>query len=718
MIMWVLAGIHQGLILCNRDLKDYEPKAMTHAEKSSLSAMLRSMLDDAWQFRRAQDLPACMDLLSELKVELSLPYARQQREDVPASLRARLQLHTPEHMAFACETVILWASLLRAQKDLATAEDLLTVVEQSMDLVPSDERRGLLAKVAQEQGINAYVRGDFVNALEHFAVQGRLGATAVERSMGHVNGLLCYESLGLPTTSIHQRAVASIVEVQSQSVAAAKDLVTVVNDFEKRQAFGRGNMAPIFEGTPSDSRYSIYLRAWIGDLPWHLHHINAEGLTHLVNLMSPASGTLHLQDFRIRTLQGISLPEDPLHMPLSELAIRAYVWTWRWLLNPESFDVQRILDTLASPRILERPGSISPDHGHMLRNAAQWIGLFCAHHATRFERWSKAIPVSTGEDFSVFMWENLLIRFIEAKHHQRTSVMADIRAAAASIPKSPANGVLFGDLIAAQDDAHTVDQLKEKAPWLSRFLDYMTASNRNAAAQSPSGNSSSNAPHGSQHTGARSDHEKDPSINGAASSSQLSIDLLTHEIKKGPVTLMSRGMALGFAILKMKGQVSRADFVALVWGIRNYEPGIHDVKLLNLLARMRPLVSDSLRLGVKDHVVYAYGDWSTVVVNGSLAHVTDVNQAKVNLRSGASGAANSRDQNTLAETSAVRRAKAMLEVYVTETHSLSLTRRDIESILDLPRSSTNRMIERLTKYQILTPVGHGPKRRYEFKTTL
>lgn len=706
---------------------------------------LRSMLDDAWRLRRAQDLPAAMDLLSELKIELSLPYARLQREAIPGSLRPRLEAQPCEHVAFALETVILWASLLRAQKELAIAEDLLSFVEQAMELVPPDERRALLAKLAQEQGINAYVRCDFAVALEHFAIQGRLGATAVERSMGQVNGLLCYESLGLPTTSIYKRAVESIAEIQSTNnspaESVAKDLVTVVQDFEKRQAFGRGDMARVFGASvksqpdtnqqkihpqhdasqKTDSRYSVYLRAWIGNLPWHMHRLQPDELVQLIHQMSPASGSLHLQDFRLRTLQGISLPQDSLQMPVSEIAIRAYVWTWRWLLDPESFDIQRILDTLASPCIVERPGSISPDHGYMLRNAAQWISLFCANYTTRFERWSRSIPVATGEDYTVFMWENLLIRYIEAKHQHRSSVMSDIRTAAASIPASSSNGVLFGDLIAAQDHSHVADELKIKAPWLAGFLNHMSAAARSTSPNSSGSPSAGTSSVTSSVTSASAEssntNSSDPSAARRKTSSQghqLTVDLLTHEIKKGNATLMSRGMALGFAVLKVKGQVSRADFVALVWGIRNYEPGIHDVKLLNLLARMRPLVNDRLRLGVKDHVVFAHGDWSSVVVHGSLAHVTDVNQADVNLRSGANRA----DQNVTAETSALRRAKAMLEVYVTQTHSTTLTRRDIETILDLPRSSANRMIERLTKYQILTPIGHGPRRQYEFKTTL
>jgi hypothetical protein len=91
--------------------------------------------------------------------------------------------------------------------------------------------------------------------------------------------------------------------------------------------------------------------------------------------------------------------------------------------------------------------------------------------------------------------------------------------------------------------------------------------------------------------------------------------------------------------------------------------------------------------------------------------VTDLSQAKISLRRGAQ-----REDALSFEASALRRAKALLEVFATQTSSTKLTRRDIETILDLPRSSANRMIERMTKHQILTPIGHGPKRHYEFKT--
>lgn len=668
-------------------------KNIFRREDDYMTQTLRSILDEAWRHRRAQDLPACMDLLSELKAELTLPYARLKSDAITTILKPKVIAQPVEQLPCTLETLILWASLLRAQKDMSAAEDLLTFVEAFIGLVPHADRRSLVVKLSQEQGLNAYARGEFSSALEHFAVQGRLGASPVDRAMGQVNGLLCYESLGLPTNSIHQRARDSVHEVKTSGPNLANELENVVIDFERRQAFFRGDLKTVFDSDLRDTHYSSYMRAWMGNLPWHMRYLHGEALTKLIAAMIPDAGALHLQDFRLRTLQGVSLPQDPLQMPASEIAIRAYLWTWRWLLNPEVFDVQRILDTLASPVLLERPNSIAPGHAHMLRNAALWIGLFCASHSARFERWSKALPLGTGDGLLVFTWENLLIRLIEARHHHRARVISDIKAVTASIPSGRESGVLFLDLIAAQDSADEAASLRARAPWLALFMQNLGAK---FSISSPAPGSSNNQ------------------IAGEARASQetkVVIDLLTHEVKKDNLAQISRGMALGFAVLKSQGQVSRSDFVATVWGIHNYEPGIHDVKILNLLARMRALVAGDLRLGVKDHLVFASGDWDAIEIIGSLSHVKDLSQAKVSLRSGARRA----DAGSF-EVSALRRAKAMLEVYVTENNSTKLTRRDIEDILNLPRSSASRMIERLTKQQILTPMGHGPRRHYEFKT--
>jgi hypothetical protein len=572
-----------------------------------MSNHFRSILDEAWRHRRAQDLPACMDLLSELKAELALPYTRLQ-PDVMATVLKPLVMERPADLvALTLETLILWGSLLRAQREMLCAQELLKCVESLIGFVPAPERRPLIARLSQEQGLNAYATGDFSVALEHFAVQGRLGASAVERSMGQVNGLLCYESLGLPTSAIHKRVRQSIAEAQESGLALTNELENVVIDFERRHAFSRGDLDAVFDTDIRDTRYSAYMRAWMGSLPWHMRYHDDKALGPLIAAMSPEAGALHMQDFRLRTMQGISLPQDALQMPTGELAIRAYVWTWRWLMNPEAFDVQRILDTLASPVLVDHAKSIAPGHAHMLRNAALWIGLFCASHAARFERWSKALPFVGGDGFLVFNWENLLIRFIEAKHHHRANATSDMRAVAASIPSGTENGILFGDLIAAQDHPEAAASLLMRAPWLTQLLKHLGMNANDTGAPNGSGGTKTRT----AKTAVATDSE--------SVTSGVTINLLTHELRRDGIAQMSRGMAIGFAVLKSRGKVSRADFVAMVWGIHNYEPGIHDVKILNLLARMRAVTGAELRLGVKDHVVFGSGDWSQIQIVGSLS---------------------------------------------------------------------------------------------------
>jgi hypothetical protein len=110
-------------------------------------AHYRSLLDDAWRHRRAQDLPACMDLLSELKVDLSLPYTRLQQASIPQILEPAIHRQPPELLAIAIDTLILWASLLRGQKELPVAKNLLSFVESVMGQVPHGERWAVIAKI-------------------------------------------------------------------------------------------------------------------------------------------------------------------------------------------------------------------------------------------------------------------------------------------------------------------------------------------------------------------------------------------------------------------------------------------------------------------------------------------------------------------------------------------------------------------------------------------
>jgi hypothetical protein len=655
-----------------------------------MTETIKHLLSEAWRHRRAQDLPACMDFLSELKAELSLPYARLKLGTITTMLQSKVTKLPASILDVTLETLIFWASLLRAQRELPLSQEFLQFVESYLGLVDYESRRPLIAKLAQEQGLNAYACADFTTALEHFAVQGRLAKNDIERTMGHVNGLLCYESLGLPTMMIHKRARDAIASLSAIDRESCRELEHVVVDFERRYAFCRGDIHYLADGPMSETRFSAYMRAWMSNLPWHLHFHQGRQLTDLMAAMIPDEGALHLRDFRTRTLQGISLPNDPVQMPAGELAIRAYLWTWRWLINPADFDVQRILDTLASPVLVENANSIPPMQAYMLRNVALWISLFCAHHASRLERWSKSLPACNPDEFLIFSWESLLIRYIEAKHHNNLNQTHDILTVTRSLPPSSENAILFGEMISSLDNPSELTNLLNRAPWLQLMFKNLGATFTQVTSAT-----------------------KETLIQDAAASTQpcVRVDLLTHEVKHGESAKNSRGLAIGLALLKSREQISRADFAMLVWGIHNYEPDYHDMKILNLLSRMRALVGSGVKIGVKNHLVYGHGDWSKVEVVGSLMHVADISQARISLRSGGR-----REEVAQTEAATLRKARALIEDHVTQTKATKLTRRDIESILDLPRSSANRLIDKLAKHKVLMPRHYGPKRYYEFKT--
>jgi hypothetical protein len=597
------------------------------------------------------------------------------------------------------ESLIFWASILRAQRNMPASNALLAFVEQRTSELDPADRRTVVARLSQEQGLNAYAAGDFSTALELFSVQGRLANTMMDRALGRVNSLLCYEFLGLPLTDSFRRAKDAVAECRSAQRDDVSSLENVLYEFELRLAFGRGDLAALLDNGPPKTRYAAFMKAWMCQLPWHMKFHDEAQIAKLIEAMAPDAGYLYLQDYRLRTLQGISLPQDIQVMPAHELATRAYVWTWRWLLDPARFDVQRILDTLASPVFGDGFTGLAPAHVQMLRNVAHWIGLFSSENALRFERWSRSLPTANVDTCVVFNWENLMIRYIEAKHRGQHLALTDIAKVMRSLPTQAHNDVLFTAIFEGLENSSSMEALIKRAPWLKTFLINLSSDASTLAGSPSSGGSSTVFGAGSSEV-AQSLSEK-----------PVVVDLISSEVKTPQGQQTSRGITLGLALLKSRGQVSRADFAATVWGIQDYQPGMHDTKILNLLARMRQIVGPGIRLGVKDHMVFSHGRWDHIRVVGSFHHVAEIGQAKIALRTSRQLVEPSRP-----DSSTIRRARALLEDYSARHQSRTVTRRDIEFVLDLPRSSANRLIDRLIKYQVLLPQGQGVKRHYQIRS--
>ncbi|MCX6126909.1 MAG: hypothetical protein NTV34_19465 [Proteobacteria bacterium] len=669
---------------------------------STLHPQLLSKLNKAWLARAEQDLFEVIDLMSELKAELGLPLARFDAAFPLTTFEQSLANLDQQCQAMVIETLILWASVLRAQKDLSSSKKVLEFARRLSQFVKGDYRTRLISKLSQEEGINAYISSDFTTALEFFMTQLRYQASPLDGWYASMNALLCFEALGLP----QDKALARAREALSNAdhVENSSELAAPLLDYERRRAFWDGHLQELFKATFFPSSYSCYVRLWMQSLPWHRDHKPVSSQPDLLNQMVGRHSAMHLQDFRLRTLQGLLHPDDLMQMPAVELAQRAYIWTWRWLVDPDEFDIQRVIKTISAAKLQDPNCPLPPPQALMMKNALRWIALFDLQHASKLEKWAQSI-VPAGCICPVFQWEGLLISYLKAFYDGNTIELKDIVELLTSGMGIAHRGdgtvreeIFFIDMIKAIDSEEHKNSLLTAAPWLKVFVS--NCLKRPRAGDGGRGGGGSSIPNAAPDNLARDNLARDKV--------HLLVDLRKHILKTDRQQVVSRHLAAAASILFEKRELSRQDFLHEVFGILSYDALIHDSKIMNLLARLRPLVGTGVKIGVKEDFVYSTGDWTGVDFLGSFSHVKKMNQ----LRSPDFNRA--LEGNREERVGSAKSAKAKIVAHVLENNSKRLTRKDLESILGTPRSTTNRIIERLVSQRTLASRGDGPSRYYEF----
>jgi hypothetical protein len=524
-----------------------------------------------------------------------------------------------------------------------------------------------VAKLSIEQGINCFVSNDMSTALEHFIRAARMSQHAIDQWYAQMNSLFCLENLGLPLERQYERAKTAGMKVDARTSGAP------LRDFERRRDFWFGRLSCVFADDEQKAAFSCYQKLWMLSLPWHAFY-RADALTlNLFETVVQTGGDFHLNQYRVRTLQGIAHPDDSTCMPMSELVLRIYLWTWRWLIQPAKFDLSRVVDCFSRPSLSQELDSLGPHDAMMLRNALQWMAIFDGQQGHKLDQWATSLTRGFDASSPVLQMEHLLIRSMQARRNDHSSQRKDTRRLIEGIQLG--SDVLFARMLDAVDHADIQELLLREAPWLKRFMGTLAAL----------GNGGKN--HGQK------DHE------------HVRVDLLSESIFLSGRAIVSRSLCLGLFVLKSHGSLSRSDFLYMVWNIAHYEPTDHDAKILNLLARMRAVVN--IRFGVKDSQVFAQGSWDNVVFVGDLEHSFEVNHAKLD-----------RLHHTLQRPKiiATRRghqALAQLLSFVNNHPKRPLTRQNIQAIWGLSRSSTFRMLDRLIDEGKIHPRGQGPARYYE-----
>ena len=608
----------------------------------------RDLLEQAWIRRFEQDL--------------------ERTHILAAEIRHLLNDAVPGPFELQCELTLLDCSLARADRDNVRAAQLLNSVETEF------RHRGIrpTAPLYLQRGLTFLSHSDYSAALEQF-----LGARAAARNPHEKfwalgNALLCMEFLGLP----YEHTLGELQDL-AMTLPLNDASLSQIRCLDARQLFRLGRIDFLkIENQLQSIQQIHYYRLWVQALPFvSAVQKTAENRTELEKFLRQGH-LLYQFPYRARTLQGLWHNDDARVGRWSELTDRLYLWTWRWLKNPETFPFERLeplLEQLVEAGSLL--GKLSPEEFQMMRNALGWLGLFDLSSVEPLARALQAHRPTFSADHPLFGFEYQLqncLRIardhgLEAgkqeldhlRHHPLWNQPELKLESLAEIFQEPS------------DKKSEEDFISKLRLWISRGRT-----------------------------------EKGVSV---------SIDLTTGEIhtfKPKKSKMISSALAKAIDLLESRPLVPYSEFVRVCFGYYRYDSVVHELKILNLLARAREILPAGFQLGVKSahvRIIAESGAWKRVRIERAHSHATKL------LQSPAWKRLLSR-QPDRAEGAHILSVQLKPQLLLRQLQDgQEITRRELERLTGKSRATSNRLIAQWIKSGLLKSVGTAKNTKYQIR---
>lgn len=617
---------------------------------------LPSEINHAWLRRMNQGIEESRVLVADLKRNLGIPLGPV-TEDVLKSLNVPL--------AQLAEVLLLTAANARADGQWETAAQLIQLTENYLNA----NGEPLPFSLHFQKGIMAQVEGDFSSALEHF-IAARLGAKEPWRQAAAVaNSLFCLESLGLPLE--RSREELAVLLKRKETREQVPGVVSQIEAFELRYAFRRGVPSEVMGSVPRSTDeidQIFYYRLWVSELPFHSSFRQLGPLWK--ENFSLSSPWFHQKSYRLRTLQGLLHPDDLENFKETEFSDRFYLWTWRWLSQPDEFPVERVMSLLGGVDLEEMAYRLSSEDFQLIRNALLWLGLFDPSSFQPISRLIQSIRPPQVRDFPLFEFEREVILYLGALRDRRETEAGDFLRNLSWHPL-----------------------WRSKEIWLARLTTSLIE-----------GKPGKDYPLAVLEEQLRRFLFKDP----AAAGVKLTIDLAHARLITvgGQTPLLSAALCSAFELLHGKESVEAEELLRVCFGIPNLDPEIHNPKIFNLLSRMRKLAPPGLDFHMKSGRIYAQGSWAGVEfrrrhsLSGALQDC--VQWKSIVRRAPARKPAEAETDRFVRPVQALKKLKGRGE----------MTREDLEELTGKSKSTASRMIARWLKQGVLKKTGKARNTRY------
>lgn len=525
-----------------------------------------------------------------------------------------------------------------------------------------------------QRGTLAHRRADYSKALDHYLLARNYAAGFEQVAVTLGNTLYALEALGLPY-ELTLKEFHRLLLKKPATDLQIKMYYEQLEVFQNRQWICQGEFEKVFAQSKRSEFTSPDLQPYwqnlhLSQFSYHSHYEREMPSETLATL----TGSPPEHAFCARTLLGISTREEMEKIRIHHLADRIYLWTWRWLCNPNSPPLSELKKCIELFFKLANEITLSSEDFHQMRLAFRWIELFTGIPAAELTGALESFKPYPLKTIAWYDYEGQCLDYLIVKVKGNREELLKLQEQLLAHPLSKREDHFLKDLFSGTESAQA------KNPEWHAFLGRLE---------------NLRAPEFSDPQNIRVDP-----VRGC-------IQYFSEGEKK---VLLSASAAKALALLSRISVVSCEEFCSHALGFKRYDSQIHLPRIFNLLARLRTLLPADLKLGVKEGKVYARGSWTGVEIQSRLtAASSEVRSPGPPSLSLLPESTRRAKKITYQERDLFRQVKLAGSAVQSE-----FKRQELELILSLSRASVTRLLENWEKKGWVKKLGYSRNIRYQF----
>jgi len=599
-------------------------------------------LDRAWLEKETQNLRVSSLLLQKVKQILAFDFANIEK----------IKSADPWQEKNYISILALDSSFLRSKKDFKKSQYTLDqCAEYFGEMVCLQS-----FYYCYERFMLFYQQAQYAEALESCCQAMAVAPTLKWKISLIVCKLLVFENLGEATekTYLAYEKARKQCGLIDQSVFVSVD--QQIRAFHQRRAFRTGKIHKFlpFQFIDKDKfGQDNYFPIWVSELAFISNLHRQEDISLNKELLLNTKAYYHNKTYFIRTILGVYNNCD--FMTFSKyLPDRLYLWFWKWLENPLSFNFYYISKLLEEIFLVKNNITYTCEDSHMIGNVFLWLALWDHQNRDVLLRWSEEYRRGDIKSFPILYAEKLIVEYYLKKNHDKARPISIIQSL-------NFNHVLLINLL---DDTKNAANLTMLRTALGEFLNSDNQDNKN----------------------------------------MIIVDLKFFVITYNDYSISSEILSKALQLFYERPIISFVDFSKKIFNFSYYDQDIHKNKIFNLLSRLKKINPILLKIKTKHSIIYCPSLIDSVKFYGLKTQDYDPNklnnwQQIINLKL-------INKESSKIEMNQLKVEKYILSKGIVSNHNL-------QEKFEISKSSALRYINDLLKQGTIIKYGNGKKTFYK-----